>query len=1272
MNDHLLDSLTRALGALVIALVAFATPAVARASCDAFPQRASGATRLMPVQRAARTQEQEPKKSPTPSAAEIAALKKTYDELAPEERATMLATYKENGIDLLKLFGQGAAGASAAPAAAPKSLADAVKRLDFGRTPQKVLDARAQLGFQATPLPAADAAPAELAKWLHQHVLAGDWPALASFLRERAGDDAGAIYAHVLQSTNQGDPGLLPEEILAIAEAAPGVPDDWQLDLLARLLKTSAKKASTGPLLDRLRGGTRLFGAGDAERRKRTAVFLSKAGLAVEAYEFLTPLDEARANGDTAAILAHARYQAARADALGSRPEAEEHRRIAWQLYGEVALADQAELADRRESLQQAIDMLPSIPRGPATAWLKRAFANPAIASAALEAVALKAMSVGDQKIDVAERAQAILTMKDAVDTLLENEKVQIEQLRVPLRMLTLSLVGTVEDAIQKQAPERAVSNETALLLRALPGKRWRDQIEPSLAVRAYKAFLGLAVVADDTDLALDLLSQGVERAPGQGAELADEFLRLWMIRLNPPKKGGRDTRSMLFFGGNMRESGLFTRGRLERNLDVLSRLLDVFQSTGVDGRQLERVVDVFAACHDETETFQREDIVRVLGPIDQLAPAVAARMADTMRKGLSGGWRDVQAQRDKGIKRSQAEVDQLVEQGYQLANELIDVAIQSDPDSWRYAMTRLSLAYDLMQFRHENGRDPGSYAEARAGVFRAFAGAAAGYRAALARGEVRPTLDLYFAWFSIAMGASQLKDLTPENLLTDAVENAPQLDLIRNDMLAMPPDDAQFHIGEFARRIASVVPQLSPDVKAGVMRAAAKLVGDHPAGASLRQTLAVYEDLVRDEVRLRLTIDGSDRVGTEPFGAVLTLRSTAAISRQLDGFHTYLENGVYIYNPNGGGAQQIDYRDRLQKSIEHAFRGKVELLQVGFFASMNPPSAIEVDGKPGWEEKPLAYLVLRATDESADHLPNLQLDLTVDDSTGSVILPVQSNAVLIDAVAANAVPGRPVHALDVHQIVDLRKLHTGDDPVVELQVTATGEGVVPPLEQMLSGVRDALPGYRVADDGVEEQPMTVNGVVAVDRFNRMRSNDDDVNYVEADANGMFRLTTTRAWTVRYQPTGGSVAAAFRIPVLADGYDGKSATEYYDDMDLVEATAATVPVTPSGFPFLWLAVVVVVLGLLGFVVVRRRGRQQETGEEADIRMPEPVTPLAAVLTLQRIERDFADRLAADDRGRLHTEIARIERAYFAEDGSPNGDVREALVRWIEAVRARHP
>ncbi len=670
---------------------------------------------------------------------EKALLKADYDKLSPEDREAMVAAYKDLGIDLLAAIG---GSPTAAAATAKNDLLKAIRALNFARTADKVLEARAQVGLKSVPMPEPTAPIDEQASWLHRHVLAGEWAVLQSFLKERAGSDAPEIYAHVLQSTNQGDPGLLPEEILAISEACPAELTDWQLSLLAQLLKTAAARSSTGPFLAKLREGTSFFGPQEDGRRDRTARFLSDAGLAVEAYEFLPLLAKAREKSNAQALTAHARYHQARASTLGTTPEASQQKRTAWDLYGEIALMDKVEFAARREAMGQAIELLPSIPPAPATEWLQKVFANKALAATGLEAVALKAMRIGNENIGIQERATAILMMKESVDALLNDEGVELTQLRVPLRLLTLSLVAAAEETVTKQAAKPGVAPETTLLLRALPGEKWRGLIEPSLAVRAFKAFIGIALAADNVDMALDFLAKGMDRAPGQSIEMADEFLKVWMLRLNPPPDPRRQ-QNFIIIGGRMQQaSAPLTRGKQDRNLARLKQLLDMLDKIGANGRTLERVVTAFSACHGKAETFRRESVVTVLGPIDQLAPSVSARLAESMRGGLNGDWRNRDVQRAAGNKRSASEIEALIEEGYQLALDLIESAVKQEPDSWRNAMTRAALAYDHMQFRKQRDQDASAYNLARQELFRAFGNAAKQYQAAVMRGELREKMQ--------------------------------------------------------------------------------------------------------------------------------------------------------------------------------------------------------------------------------------------------------------------------------------------------------------------------------------------------------------------------------------------------------------------------------------------------------------------------------------------------------------------------------------------------
>src|SRR5262249_12832442 len=150
--------------------------------------------------------------------------------------------------------------------------------------------------------------------------------------------------------------------------------------------------------------------------------------------------------------------------------------------------------------------------------------------------------------------------------------------------------------------------------------------------------------------------------------------------------------------------------------------------------------------------------------------------------------------------------------------------------------------------------------------------------------------------------------------------------------------------------------------------------------------------DLVKDEIKLRLAVDGDDRVGGDrPFGATLTLRFTAAVDRETGGFGRYLQNDVWARV--GNTYKPMNYRDQLKKALEAALGEHLQGECIGFFEALAPPKPVKEAGEDGWMEKPLAYLVLKPKDPSIDRIPQVSMDMHFNDTAGPVVLPVTSNA---------------------------------------------------------------------------------------------------------------------------------------------------------------------------------------------------------------------------------------------------------------------------------------
>ncbi len=1216
-----------------------------------------------------------------PSKEEIAALKAEYEALPKDKQDEMKAYYKDLGLDLNQVLGL--ASAATAEAARVQEMLAAMRDLDFARTPQNVLAARAKIGFGQVPQPnPSTARGADLARWIHLQVMAGEWGAYGAYLDGRPKEEAQRVYSQVLQSLNKGNSGLLPEEVLALAEACPEEPKEWQSKAWAGMLKAATEKNSPGPMLAQIKVGTKLFGTGDAARRRRTVDLLAGAGMLTQAYEFLPPLADARAAADADLILIHAMYKADLANKEGAGPETDVIRSEAWDLFCECSLMERASLTTKREAIKQAVGLMGRMPPSKSSEWLKKVFASNALGPAALEAIALSAASVNDPKggggggggQDDEQRAQSVLSLKEAVDILLQREGLDQSVLRVPMRMLTTALVTEMENAVEKKGRQRNVARESQILLRAIPNKAWLDALEPSLAGRAAKACVGLAASADEADMALALVADAVKRTPDQAVPIANHFLKMWEGRLSPRNDVDEDTMIYYFWREYIAQAPL-TRGRQRRNLERLEQLMQTLRTAGIEPRTLPGIASAFKASHGITEVYDRADIERVFGAIDKIPDSTAAMLSQTMAASLNGDWRNRAAQVKQGVKRSDTEIAQLVDKGYGVALELIDTAIARQPESWRYAVVKAGLSFDRMQFRkaQKKGGDAAKDAEYRVAAFAAFEQAAQRYAAAVTAGTERESADVYGRWFGAAMGTAQLNFMNAEDLPTEGTLQSDQVDRIKKAIAALPPDAMDRHISDFARAIGAAVQRSDPEVKPKLVKQALRIIGDHPAGASLRSLDELYRDLVKEEIRLRLAIDGDDVVGNNrSFGVLVSLRFTNSVDRETGGFSKYLQTNAFVRV--GRQYQEVNFREKLQKNLETTLGKGFVVESIGFFDPFMPPRGVVEGGQDGWLEKPMAYLVMSRIDPAADRLPQVTMDMQFEDQTGPVTLVLPSNtpALAVSLPGAPPPPLRPCEDLKITEVVDARDARDGEkDKTIKLEVICRGKGAVPDVKDVLTGIENAVSGYRIEEKGIEAKPTLVlqEGDAATSRSWGPRKPPEG-GYPEPDEGGMYRLNVERSWVVTYTPTSGSLGREFHVPAMKDGVKATVESRYFSDLDLVPVQAGVVTVARASMmgPVIGGVGVVLLVGL-GLMAYRRM-RRPAPESASGIALPAHATPLSTVMTLRRIQTDHGAGLNDARKRELEQEIAMIELKYFGPEGeaSGNGELGDVLQRWAKTVQ----
>jgi len=481
----------------------------------------------------------------------------------------------------------------------------------------------------------------------------------------------------------------------------------------------------------------------------------------------------------------------------------------------------------------------------------------------------------------------------------------------------------------------------------------------------------------------------------------------------------------------------------------------------------------------------------------------------------------------------------------------------------------------------------------------------------------------------------------------------------VKAAMAALPEKLFKSHIELLAAAITQSLSELNPELKHKYCRAAVALTGDLPQARELRSTLAYYDDLT-NEVQLNIAVDGSTDVGREPFGAVLAVWSSVSVSRESGGFARYVN--PQGYNPQTG--EQIDHKEALEKRIRTALSERFEIASITIAKVDAKPMPIADGGREGWEQTPLAYLVLKAKDASVDKIPPMSMDMEFRDNTGTVLLPISSPATLIDARQPKG-PERTLKDLELTMTLDDRSFARGsgaakspDAPVageISLEVRAKAQGLVPNLDRLVD--LSASKGFSV-----------------------VKTDDHGITITEmAQKMGRVIPTSERNWTVRLKHDGLAAGAPeFTFPTVQSTFAGSIATvdnksklelKRYADADIVPAAAA---VTLSAVEGRWAIVAgfaagaLALLAAIGYGLFRLLRKPATVVAPPLFTMPTEVTPVTAIAVLRRIQSYNGALLNAGDQQALAGEIAMFEHKCFAQGASPasDADLKASLQRWI--------
>jgi hypothetical protein len=687
------------------------------------------------------------------------------------------------------------------------------------------------------------------------------------------------------------------------------------------------------------------------------------------------------------------------------------------------------------------------------------------------------------------------------------------------------------------------------------------------------------------------------------------------------------------------------TRLRQNQNVASFRDLLAALRKLSPEPINPKLVIQGFMSIHSGAEVYRLEDIEAIFGPPSQMNREELMQLITGMRTKLAQQWQDPRVQQASGTNRTEDESKDEVSRGYRTAISLVQRGLDPQTPDWQQFIVRGQLFFDASEFEFARNIKLSEYVSLRDEAFASYRKGAADYAAkipTMARGQWR--LEPYQMWFFVMLGASDLSQLTRA-----AARSDPGLTQIGEAMRALPGDAAEGHLEKFGEMLASLLSQVPGNMRQRFLSAGLQVLGqDHPSARPALESLKNYEELL-DEVQLRATVDGPTRVGFgESFGLILSLEHTRQLARESGGFSKYLQNASdrsqSPFRPALAANAPSEYRSNFAKNIHAALDETFEVSSITFHDA--DVRTIDV-AREGWQETPLAYVLLRAKEAAVDRIPSIQIDMDFSDQSGQVVLPVRSQVVSIDAKDKTVAPP-PCAELEFTFTMDEREWDKGS---VVVEVNARGQGII--------ASHPALFDYEQPGFDVE----VLDNGLSLTQF----ISDGKTRHAQADRNWQFTYKRKKDF---------SGNATLHFPKLKSGITvAKMEYKHYQDADLVElpadkAAAGIALTSPVGRGLQTVGILLALLAAAGVVVWIARAKSRRVAvTEGTLQLPGHITPFSVVAFLRRIQSDFGAKLDAQARASLKNEIENIETAFFRSDTATDKapDLEAVARKWLHVA-----
>jgi thiol-disulfide isomerase/thioredoxin len=1174
--------------------------------------------------------------------------------------------------------------------------ASAVRTMNFNRTPQALFDAVRSQQSGGT---------LSTAERFRIAVLLGDWDSVSNGLKTLPADDAMRAYSRLLESlaTNSlsaaqffqqsppqrtttvfnedGEPQAQPtterrtdrralflsDDFYALVSAAPANLESTHLPHLCLLMKVALGAGGKKDFLTRLEQGLKGVGGPTPSGRKLAAQLLSTAGWITDAGPYLPLRREAWDQADTLTLVLTLEYFTQ----TGLDQRDERHFKKAAELCAFMMQTSRFGTNDRglfRQATDRFVKLLPALEAEDAEQLIRENFlTQPGILVDLILALG-ESGQMAQRGTDLNLRGQSLATQNLLLRVLAGRKSPLPEAVNV----LVMNWLGEAETTYRSglqpaQNPDEydspfiyrpasyylrrrdaRVLGPEVILSRA-PSPALIRRLNQGLGQRVKLTLLKVNFMNPKDPTTIEVLGGYLKEYPGQEKELCHDYLAAWVRKRSVPPEDPNIVRmrAMGYVISRAQQSaGGIPLTRLRQNLNVAEykSLLASLRSLSPEPIDAAAVVQGFMAIHSGAEVYRQEDIEAIFGPPEKMNRTELMQLVTGMRTKLREQWQEAKTQQDAGTNRTEQETKDEVSRGYRTALNLARRGLRPEDADWKQFIVRGQLFFEASEYEFSRQIKLADYVNLRDEAFGSYRKAAEIYAAKLPempRGQW--TMEPYQMWFFVMLGASDLSQLTRA-----AARSDPGLKQIGDAMRALPGEAAEGHLQKFGQMLADLLSQVPANMKQRFLSAGLQVVGEqYPSAKAALDSLSNYKELL-DEAQLRVTVDGPTRVGHGlPFGLILSLEHTRQLARESGGFAKYIQNAssqqrMTVYAT--AGQQRSNYRDDFAKNIHAALDETFEISSITFHDANVRPIDLS---REGWQETPLAYVLMRAKEAAVDRIPSLQLDMDFSDTSGQVVLPVRSQVEPIDAKETDVAP-RPCEELALTFTMDEREWREGR---VVIEVTGKGRGVIPSHLQM----------FDFAQTGFDVE-VTDNGL-SITEF----VSDGKTRRAHSDRNWQF--TYKRKKDMRGD-------AILRFPVLKPGI--KTATveyKHYQDADLValDAKQAAAGVAlksrvSTGLRNAGIALLLLVLGAAAYLL-RRAKHGPARAAVAAFALPGPITPFSAVAFLRRIEREVGAKLDESARQSLARQIEEIEVAFFRGSPAPASapDLNSIVRKWLQTA-----